>query len=47
MLRLEVRPIRARPRMVRFSGVATVAGETAAEAVLLAAFVNWNPEGER
>ena len=47
VLRLEVRPIRARPRMVRFSGVATVAGETAAEAVLLAAFVNWNQEGER
>ena len=47
VLRLEVRPIRARPKMVRFSGKATVGGETAAEAVLLAAFVNWNTEGER
>lgn len=47
VMRLEMRPIRARPKMVRFSGKATVDGEVAAEAVLLAAFVNWKPEGER
>lgn len=46
VLRLEVRPIRSRPRMTRFSGKATVDGELAAEAVLLAAFVNWQPEEE-
>jgi 3-hydroxyacyl-[acyl-carrier-protein] dehydratase len=46
VMRLEVRPIRARPKMVRFAGKATVGSEVAAEAVLLAAFVNWSPEGE-
>jgi beta-hydroxyacyl-ACP dehydratase FabZ len=44
VLRLTVRPLRARPKMVRFSGTATVGGETVAEAVLLAAFVNWETE---
>ena len=47
VLRLEVRPVRARPKMVRFSGRASVANETAAEALLLAAFVNWTAEGGR
>ena len=47
VLRLEVRPVRARPKMVRFSGRASVANETAAEALLLAAFVNWTAGGER
>ena len=45
VLQLLVRPLRARPKMVRFSGTASVAGETVAEAVLLAAFVNWDTEG--
>ena len=44
VLRLLVRPLRARPKMVRFAGTATVGGETVAEAVLLAAFVNWETE---
>jgi beta-hydroxyacyl-ACP dehydratase FabZ len=44
VLRLLVRPLRARPKMVRFAGTATVGGETVAEAVLLAAFVNWEAE---
>ena len=41
VLRLLIRPLRARPKMVRFSGKATVDGETVAEATLLAAFVKW------
>ena len=44
VLRLLVRPLRTRPKMVRFSGTATVAGETVAEALLLAAFVKWETE---
>ena len=44
VLRLLVRPLRARPKMVRFAGTATVGGETVAEAVLLAAFVTWEAE---
>ncbi len=44
VLRLLIRPLRARPKMVRFTGTATVGGETVAEAVLLAAFVNWETE---
>ena len=47
VLRLEMRPIRVRPKMVRFAGTASVANEAAAEATLLAAFVNWKTEGER
>ena len=47
VLRLEVRPIRVRPKMVRFAASASVANEVAAEAVLLAAFVSWKTEGER
>jgi hypothetical protein len=31
---------------VRFAGTATVAGETVAEAILLAAFVKWETEAE-
>lgn len=46
VLRLLIRPLRARAKMVRFAGTATVAGETVAEAVLLAAFVKWDTEGE-
>jgi 3-hydroxyacyl-[acyl-carrier-protein] dehydratase len=46
VLRLLIRPLRARPKMVRFAGTATVGGETVAEAVLLAAFVNWDTEAE-
>jgi 3-hydroxyacyl-[acyl-carrier-protein] dehydratase len=46
VLRMLVRPTRARPKMVRFSAVASVAGETVAEALLLAAFVKWDTEGE-
>ena len=46
VLRLLVRPLRARSKMVRFAGTATVAGETVAEATLLAAFVNWQTEAE-
>jgi 3-hydroxyacyl-[acyl-carrier-protein] dehydratase len=46
VLRLLVRPIRARPKMVRFAASASVAGETVAEALLLAAFVKWDTEGE-
>lgn len=45
VLRLLVRPIRARPKMVRFAASASVAGETVAEALLLAAFVKWDTEG--
>ena len=44
VLRLLIRPLRARPKMVRFAGTATVGGETVAEAVLLAAFVTWEAE---
>jgi beta-hydroxyacyl-ACP dehydratase FabZ len=44
VLRLLVRPLRVRPKMVRFAGSASVGGETVAEAVLLAAFVNWDTE---
>jgi beta-hydroxyacyl-ACP dehydratase FabZ len=44
-LRLRIHPLRARGKMVRFGGTATVGGETVAEAVLLAAFVNWESEG--
>jgi len=44
VLRLLVRPLRARAKMVRFAGTATVGGDTVAEAVLLAAFVNWQTE---
>jgi hypothetical protein len=32
--------------MVRFAASASVAGETVAEALLLAAFVKWDTEGE-
>ena len=46
VLRLLIRPLRARPKMVRFAGTATVGGEAVAEAVLLAAFVKWDTEGE-
>jgi len=46
VLRLLIRPLRARPKMVRFGGTATVGGDTVAEAVLLAAFVNWETEAE-
>ena len=46
VLRLLVRPLRARAKMVRFAGTATVGSETVAEAVLLAAFVKWDTEGE-
>ena len=46
VLRLLIRPLRARAKMVRFAGTATVGGETAAEAVLLAAFVSWETEAE-
>ena len=44
VLRLLIRPLRTRPKMVRFAGTATVGGETVAEAVLLAAFVTWEAE---
>lgn len=44
VLQLLIRPLRARPKMVRFTGKATVGGETVAEAVLLAAFVKWEAE---
>jgi beta-hydroxyacyl-ACP dehydratase FabZ len=44
VLRLLIRPLRARPKMVRFAGTATVGGDTVAEAVLLAAFVKWEAE---
>ena len=44
VLRLQIRPLRARPKMVRFAGTASVGGDTVAEAVLLAAFVKWAPE---
>jgi beta-hydroxyacyl-ACP dehydratase FabZ len=46
VLRLLVRPTRARPKMVRFAATASVGGETVAEALLLAAFVKWETEGE-
>jgi beta-hydroxyacyl-ACP dehydratase FabZ len=46
VLRLLVRPVRARSKMVRFAASASVAGETVAEALLLAAFVKWDTEGE-
>jgi len=46
VLRLLVRPIRTRPKMVRFAATASVGGETVAEALLLAAFVKWETEGE-
>ncbi len=44
VLRLLVRPLRVRPKMVRFAGTATVGNEAVAEAVLLAAFVKWDAE---
>ena len=44
VLRLLIRPLRARPKLVRFAGTATVGGDTVAEAVLMAAFVNWETE---
>ncbi len=44
VLRLLIRPLRARAKMVKFAGTATVGGDTVAEAVLLAAFVKWDSE---
>jgi 3-hydroxyacyl-[acyl-carrier-protein] dehydratase len=44
-LLLTARILRRRGEMYQFEGTATVAGEKAAEATLLAAFVHW--EGER
>jgi len=44
VLRLLVRPVRARPKMVRFAASASVGGDAVAEAVLLAAFVSWQAE---
>jgi beta-hydroxyacyl-ACP dehydratase FabZ len=42
VLQLHVRIERARPRLIRFEGTATVDGETAAEATMLATLVDWS-----
>lgn len=45
VLQLHVRIDRARSRLIRFEGTATVDGETAAEAMMLANLVEWSSEG--
>jgi len=42
VLQLHVRIDRARRSLIRFEGTATVEGETAAEATMLASLVDWN-----
>jgi 3-hydroxyacyl-[acyl-carrier-protein] dehydratase len=44
VLHLHVRIDRARRRIIRFEGTATVDGETAAEATMLANLVDWSAE---
>jgi 3-hydroxyacyl-[acyl-carrier-protein] dehydratase len=46
VLRLEARALAARSKLVKIEAKASVAGESVAEAVLLAAFVPRNAEGE-
>jgi beta-hydroxyacyl-ACP dehydratase FabZ len=45
VLHLHVRIERARKRLIRFEATASVDGETAAEATMLANLVDWSPEG--